>query len=46
MVLNNDQYILMGIVSYGPSVCGTEGYPGVYTNVAAYSEWIAENMML
>jgi len=31
---------LAGLVSYGPSPCGMEGWPGVYTRVASYVDWI------
>uniref|UniRef100_A0A336LMT0 CLIP domain-containing serine protease n=1 Tax=Culicoides sonorensis TaxID=179676 RepID=A0A336LMT0_CULSO len=31
---------LAGLVSYGPSPCGMEGWPGVYTRVASYIDWI------
>ncbi|GAB0088228.1 CLIP domain-containing serine protease [Sergentomyia squamirostris] len=33
-----------GVVSFGPSVCGLDGWPGVYTNVPAYYNWIIENI--
>ncbi|XP_071053752.1 CLIP domain-containing serine protease HP8-like [Onthophagus taurus] len=38
------RYIQHGIVSYGPKHCGTDGQPGVYTNVAYYMDWILSNM--
>ncbi len=31
---------LAGIVSWGKKTCATDGSPGVYTNVAAYADWI------
>ncbi|XP_060646974.1 melanization protease 1 [Drosophila nasuta] len=33
-------YFLTGVVSYGPTPCGLAGWPGVYTLVSAYIEWI------
>ncbi|ALC47792.1 MP1 [Drosophila busckii] len=33
-------YYLTGVVSYGPTPCGLAGWPGVYTLVSAYIDWI------
>lgn len=33
-------YFLTGVVSYGPTPCGLPGWPGVYTLVSAYINWI------
>lgn len=33
-----------GIVSYGPDPCGKEGFPGVYTRVSSYTDWIVKNI--
>lgn len=33
-----------GVVSYGLKQCGTQGYPGVYTKVAYYMDWILDTM--
>ncbi|XP_037294219.1 serine protease grass-like [Manduca sexta] len=38
------KYIQRGIVSYGTKRCGVGGFPGVYTNVASYMDWILDNM--
>ncbi|KAL7644133.1 UNVERIFIED_CONTAM: hypothetical protein RMT77_004957 [Armadillidium vulgare] len=34
----------VGIVSFGPFPCGLNRFPGVYTNVAVYRNWIINNM--
>ncbi|XP_017874639.1 PREDICTED: serine protease easter [Drosophila arizonae] len=33
-------FYLTGVVSYGPTPCGLAGWPGVYTLVSAYIDWI------
>ncbi|XP_049947645.1 trypsin-like [Schistocerca serialis cubense] len=33
-----------GLVSWGDEVCGIPHYPGVYTDVATYSDWIADTL--
>lgn len=33
-------YFLAGVVSFGPDPCGQEGWPGVYTNIGHYVDWI------
>jgi secreted trypsin-like serine protease len=41
---DNDQgYAQVGIVSWGPQ-CGNPLYPGVYTRVSSFSQWIKDNM--
>ncbi|XP_017081642.1 melanization protease 1 [Drosophila eugracilis] len=37
-------YYIAGVVSYGPTPCGLKGWPGVYTRVAAYLDWIENNV--
>ncbi|XP_073816007.1 serine protease ea-like [Musca autumnalis] len=43
-VENRDVYILAGVVSFGRTPCGIPGWPGVYTRVGAYIDWITDNM--
>ncbi|VVC38435.1 Proteinase, regulatory CLIP domain,Peptidase S1A, chymotrypsin family,Serine proteases, trypsin family [Cinara cedri] len=37
-----DKYNLIGIVSYGYRKCGEPGYPGVYTRVTSFIDWIVD----
>ena len=39
----NNRWILAGIVSWGIK-CGSPGYPGVYTKVSAYLDWIHDSI--
>lgn len=33
-------FFVAGVTSYGPQPCGLQGWPGVYTRVGHYVEWI------
>ncbi|XP_071552041.1 phenoloxidase-activating factor 1-like isoform X1 [Panulirus ornatus] len=37
-------YLLIGVVSYGPVNCGQQDYPGIYTSVSHYKDWILSNI--
>ena len=38
------QYKMLGVVSFGPRLCGTKGVPGVYSKVRHYLPWILDNL--
>lgn len=42
--LSRGRYVLLGIVSFGPRLCGLSNFPGVYTQVSSYIEWILQNI--
>ena len=39
-----DRWDLIGVVSFGPRLCGTEGVPGVYASVNSYLDWILDTV--
>ncbi|XP_012250657.2 trypsin-1-like [Athalia rosae] len=43
LVQNGEKFEIVGIVSWGVG-CGRPGYPGVYTRVARYLNWINTNV--
>lgn len=40
----NGRFILIGLVSFGPRTCGVSNFPGVYTQISSYIDWIMDNM--
>lgn len=43
--LNDDvRFVQYGVVSFGPRLCGQEGFPGVYTRTDSYIDWILDNL--
>ncbi|XP_055907970.1 phenoloxidase-activating factor 3-like [Eupeodes corollae] len=43
---NRFRYTLLGLVSFGPRTCGVSNFPGVYTRVASFLDWITSNIQL
>ncbi|XP_075985902.1 phenoloxidase-activating enzyme-like [Anticarsia gemmatalis] len=44
MYQNGKIYEATGVVSFGPTPCGIQDVPGVYTNVFEYNSWIRSNI--
>uniref|UniRef100_A0A182R142 CLIP domain-containing serine protease n=1 Tax=Anopheles farauti TaxID=69004 RepID=A0A182R142_9DIPT len=38
-------WYLIGLVSFGPTPCGQAGWPGVYTKVDQYVDWIKDTIV-
>jgi len=38
------RYFIAGVVSFGPELCGTKGWPGVYTRLSYYTDWILNQL--
>lgn len=43
MKLQGDNWFVEGIVSFG-NKCGLAGWPGVYTRVSSFEDWIKSNL--
>ncbi|XP_058176728.1 CLIP domain-containing serine protease HP8-like [Anopheles ziemanni] len=37
-------YVQYGVISYGLFSCGKDPFPGIYTRVASFIDWILENL--
>ncbi|CAL4192420.1 unnamed protein product, partial [Meganyctiphanes norvegica] len=38
------RFYLVGLVSFGPRVCGINSRPGVYTRIGFFLDWIEDNI--
>jgi secreted trypsin-like serine protease len=39
----NGRWVQIGVVSWGAG-CGRQGFPGIYTRVSAFADWIRQNV--
>lgn len=42
---NTNNWILQGILSFGPEICNGTGTPAVYTRIREYHFWILDKML-
>lgn len=40
----NSYWYAVGVVSFGPKTCGLRGWPGVYTRISKFLDWIEANV--
>lgn len=40
----NSYWYIAGVTSFGPKTCGLRGWPGVYTRVSKYLDWIQDKV--
>ncbi|XP_058812983.1 CLIP domain-containing serine protease B9 [Topomyia yanbarensis] len=45
-ISSRDRFVLLGLVSFGPRSCGVSNFPGVYTRISSYTDWIVRQMAL
>lgn len=38
------RYVQYGVVSFGIKLCGTQGFPGVYTRLDYYLDWLLDRI--
>lgn len=43
-LFGNGLHTLIGIVAFGPTLCGVSTIPGVYTLVSSFSDWILQSI--
>lgn len=46
VVLTNGKPVVVGIVSWGKTLCSGDGHPGVYTRISSFLPWIDQAMKL
>lgn len=45
-ISSRDRFVLLGLVSFGPRTCGVSNFPGVYTRISSYIDWIMNRIEL
>ncbi|EAT43490.2 AAEL005060-PA [Aedes aegypti] len=45
-ISSRDRFVLLGLVSFGPRTCGVSNFPGVYTRISSYIDWIQRQVEL
>lgn len=45
IVAGKPYWYLVGVVSFGPDPCGKKDWPGIYTKIASYTDWIESKLV-
>lgn len=42
--MDGPKHVLVGVVSFGPAICGSGNLPGIYVSVPHFLKWILDQI--